>query len=62
MEDAKILEIIETLPEDKKAEVIDFIKFLKYRMAKERILASDKEERIAFDSVDELIKAIDNAD
>jgi len=29
--------------------------------AKERILASDKEERLSFDTIDELMNAIDNA-
>ena len=62
MNTANILEIINTLPEDKKEEVIDFIEFLKHRAAKDRILASDKEERLTFHSVDELMNAIDNAD
>ncbi|MDP2167295.1 MAG: DUF2281 domain-containing protein [Thermodesulfovibrionales bacterium] len=62
MKAAKIIEILETLPEERQAEVIDFINFLKHQIAKDRILASDKEERIGFDNVDALMKAIDNAD
>ncbi len=62
MEKTKIIEILDTLPEDKQAEVLDFVKFIKYQMAKERILASDKEERLDFHSVDELMSAIENAD
>jgi len=61
MDSAKLIEIINTLPQDKQAEVLDFVKFLKYQLAKERILASDKEERLSFDTIDELMNAIDNA-
>jgi hypothetical protein len=61
MDTAKLMEIISTLPQDKQTEVLDFVKFLKYQLAKERILASDKEERLSFDSIDELMNAINNA-
>ncbi len=60
MNTAEIIEIINTLPENRKAEVADFIKFLRYQIAKERLLASDREGRLTFQSVDELIDAIDN--
>lgn len=59
---SSVIEMFNTLPEDKRAEVFDFIKFLKYQMAKDRILESDKESRLAFQSVDDLMDAIDNAD
>ena len=61
MDTSKIIEMLDALPEDKQAEVLDFVRFLKYQTAKERILASDKEKRISFDNVDELMSAIDNA-
>ena len=61
MDKAKIIELIDGLPEEQQAEVIDFAKFLKYQSAKARILSSDKEGRIAFDSTDDLLNAIDNA-
>ena len=59
---SSVIEMFNTLPEDKRAEVFDFIKFLKYQMAKDRILESDKESRLAFQSIDDLMDAIDNAD
>ncbi len=62
MNTAEIIEIINTLPKNKKEEVVDFVKFLKYELAKKRILASDKEDRLTFHNVDELMNAIDNAD
>ncbi len=62
MEPAEVLDLINTLPEDKQAEVVDFIKFLEYQITKERIIASDKETRRTFNSVDGLMTAIDNAD
>jgi hypothetical protein len=61
MDTSKIIEILDALPEDKQAEVLDFVRFLKYQTAKERILAFDKEERISFGKVDDLMTAIDNA-
>ena len=62
MKTEEIIEIFDSLPKEKQVEALDFIRFLKYRAVKERILASDKEERISFDNVDELVKAIENAD
>ena len=62
MKTEEIIEIFDSLPEEKQVEALDFIRYLKYRAVKERILVSDKEERISFDNVDELIKAIENAD
>lgn len=61
MDRAKIMEILDGLPEEQQAEVIDFAKFLKYQSAKARVLASDKEERLSFKSTDDLLNAIDNA-
>ena len=62
MDTAKIKEILDGLPENKQTEVLDFVKFLKYQDAKDRILASDKEDRVPFNNTDTLMSAIDNAD
>lgn len=62
MDTTKIKEMLDGLPENKQAEVLDFVKFLKYQDARERILSSDKEDRVAFDSTDALMSAIENAD
>ncbi len=57
-----MVNMFNTLPDEKKEEVIDFIKFLKYQEAKKRILKSDEEPRLTFQSTDDLMNAIDNAD
>ena len=62
MDTAEIIKALNSLPEDKKTEVLDYVKFLKYQAAKERILASDKEKLVTFQNVEELMAAIDNAD
>ena len=62
MDTARIKELLDGLPENRQSEVLDFIRFLKYQDAKERILASDKEGRVGFKDTDELMSAIDNAD
>ena len=62
MDTSKIVEMLNGLPEDKQAEVLDFVRFLKYQEAKARILSSDSEDRISFDNVDGLMSAIENAD
>ena len=62
MDTAKIKEILDGLPENRQAEVFDFVRFLKYQDARERILSSDKEDRVHFDNTDALMSAIDNAD
>ena len=62
MDTTKIKEILDGLPEDRQAEVLDFVKFLKYQDARERIISSDKEGRVPFDNTDALMNAINNAD
>ncbi len=62
MDTVKIKEMLDALPEKRQEEVLDFVRFLKYQDAKDRILASDKEARTEFENTDELMSAIDNAD
>ncbi|MBF0608290.1 MAG: hypothetical protein SFH39_03640 [Candidatus Magnetobacterium sp. LHC-1] len=62
MDTAKVVDIFNELPESKQMEVIDFINFLRHQEIKERILKSDKEPRLSFNNIEELMQAIDNAD
>ncbi len=62
MDTAEIIKVLNSLPEDKQAEALDYVKFLKYQAAKERIIASDKEALLTFQNVEELMAAIENAD
>jgi len=62
MDTDEIIKVLNSLPEDKQTEVLDYVKFLKYQAAKERILASDKKELLTFQNVEELMAAIENAD
>ncbi|MBF0336311.1 MAG: hypothetical protein HQL05_00625 [Nitrospirae bacterium] len=57
-----IIDMFNELSDTKKSEVIDFIRFMKYQEAKDRILTSNQEERLTFNSVEELMQAIDDAD
>ena len=54
----EITDLIKTLPEEKQVEVLDFVRFLKSQAAKDRILAADKEERLTFNSVHELMNSM----
>jgi len=62
MDSKTILEIFNAPPENNQLEAVDFMNFLRYQSAKERILNSDKKHRLTFNSVDDLMSAIDNAD
>jgi len=57
-----VLEIFNALPENNQLAAVDFMNFLRYQSAKERILSSDKEPRLTFNSIDDLMSAVDNAD
>ncbi len=54
------MELIDTLSEEQQAEVVDFANFLKHHSERARILASDKEKRIAFDSAEALLNSADD--
>ncbi|MBF0473946.1 MAG: hypothetical protein HQK93_09500 [Nitrospirae bacterium] len=62
MDTNTLLEIFNALPEKNQLEAIDFMNFLRYQSAKKRILSSDKEPRLTFNSIDDLMSTIDNAD
>ncbi|KJU82278.1 hypothetical protein MBAV_005523 [Candidatus Magnetobacterium bavaricum] len=57
-----IVDMLNELSDTRKSEVIDFIRFVKYQEAKDKILKSNQEERLTFNSVEELMQAIDDAD
>ncbi|MBF0342898.1 MAG: DUF2281 domain-containing protein [Nitrospirae bacterium] len=57
-----IIDLFNELPENRKSEVVDFINFLRYQETKNRMLKSDKEPSLTFNSVADLMQAIDNAD
>jgi len=56
----EIVKIYNELPSDKQNEITDFMQFLKYQTAKERILNADQEEKEDFESVDQLMESIEN--
>ncbi|MBF0538417.1 MAG: hypothetical protein HQL03_09230 [Nitrospirae bacterium] len=57
----QMIDMFNELSDTKKSEVIDFIRFMRYQEAKDRILKSNQEERLTFNNAEELIKAIDDA-
>ncbi|MBF0556238.1 MAG: hypothetical protein HQK96_17095 [Nitrospirae bacterium] len=57
-----MLDMFDTLSESRKVEVMDFINFLNYQETKSRIMESDNEPRISFNSTDALMQAIEDAD
>ncbi|MBF0593194.1 MAG: hypothetical protein HQL02_14020 [Nitrospirae bacterium] len=62
MADTTMIDMFNELSDTKKSEVIDFIRFMRYQEAKDRILKSNQEERLTFNNAEELLKAIDDAD